>query len=102
MRQRRTWRLPMAGARWFGRSPAKPGSQIAASQQPRATPADVIKTSAIGKPEAAGGSGRFGALFSGIQRTSMSRPGSGMAVGKARAGGRGAGGGQGQWRDSSR
>ena len=75
------------GARWFGRSPAKAGPQPSAVQQPRAAPADVaLRTSAATKPEAAGGSGRFGALFSGIQRTSMSRPASGKAAGKARAG----------------
>ena len=71
------------GARWFGRSPGKLIAQPAAAPPPRA--AEVLpKASAAAKPEAAGpgpNAGRFGALFSGIQRSSMSRP----ATGKGRA-----------------
>ena len=74
------------GPRWFGRSPAKPGLQPAAGQQPRPAPADAaLKVTTAGKPEATAGSGRFGALFAGVQRSSMSRPGSAKAGGKARA-----------------
>ena len=62
------------GARWFGRSPGKPTVQAAAAPPPRVADA-LPKASAVGKSETAGpGPGRFGALFSGIQRSSMSRP----------------------------
>ena len=73
------------GARWFGRSPVKAGAQPATAPAPRAADA-VLKTSAVGKPDAGGsgsGTGRFGALFSGIQRTSMSKAGNGKGKGKA-------------------
>ncbi len=73
-------------ARWFGRSPGKPGAQPAAAPPPRTADA-LPKASTVAKSEAAGpgpGAGRFNALFSGIQRSSMSKPTTGK--GKAKAG----------------
>ncbi len=72
------------GARWFGRSPGKPTAQPVAAPGPRAADA-LPKASVAGKPEAAGpgpGAGRFNALFSGIQRSSMSRPTTGKGKAK--------------------
>ena len=75
-----------SNARWFGKSPSKPGAQPPAALAPRTADA-VLKTgAAAAKPEAGvpgPGSGRFGALFSGIQRSSMSKPAAGKGKGKA-------------------